>query len=204
MRRKPVRMRSCGGSVGDVFAEEMHPARRGRKVAGDRVEQRRLAGAVGAEHRALLARRAPTATCRRSRAARRSCASRRSSTSASPDVAAIAHASGQALECTAATARAKRSRRPPAPACFYGQSGTSREPILNSAGVMPSSLVDVVDLARTLLNRPPLRVLHHFGDERGADGLAVLVELDVAGRRLQRHLRQRLAVLGLAAATGRP
>ena len=41
--------------VGDVFAEEMDPPGGGREVAGDGVEQRGLAGAVGAEDRVLLA-----------------------------------------------------------------------------------------------------------------------------------------------------
>jgi hypothetical protein len=41
--------------VGDVFAEEMDPPGSGREVAGDGVEERRLAGAVGAEDRRLLA-----------------------------------------------------------------------------------------------------------------------------------------------------
>src|SRR5919109_2922194 len=59
-------------------------------------------------------------------------------------------------------------------------------------------LVDAVDLAQHLVEQVALLVLHHLGDERGADRLAVRVELDVAHRRLQRHLRQRLTVLLLA------
>ena len=55
MRRRPFLMRSCGGSVGDVLAEEMDPPGGGREVAGDGVEQRRLAGAVRAEDGVLLA-----------------------------------------------------------------------------------------------------------------------------------------------------
>jgi hypothetical protein len=41
--------------VGHILAEEADPPFAGREIAGDRVEQRRLAGAVGAEHAAALA-----------------------------------------------------------------------------------------------------------------------------------------------------
>ena len=43
-----------------------------------------------------------------------------------------------------------------------------------------------------------MRVLHHFRDERRADRLPVRVELHVANRGLERHLRERVAVLLLA------
>src|SRR5262245_15391779 len=52
-------------------------------------------------------------------------------------------------------------------------------------------LVDVVDPAQHLVEEVPLAVLHHFGDEGRADRLPVGVELDVAGRRLERHLGER-------------
>ena len=45
--------------VGDVLAEEADAAGGRHEVAGDGVEQRRLAGAVGAEHRAPFAGRDP-------------------------------------------------------------------------------------------------------------------------------------------------
>jgi hypothetical protein len=44
-----------GRELGDVLAEETDPAGGRRKVAGDGVEERRLAGAVRAEHGVLLA-----------------------------------------------------------------------------------------------------------------------------------------------------
>ena len=46
-----------GRHLGDVLAEEAHAARGRREVAGDDVEQRRLAGAIGPDHRPPLARR---------------------------------------------------------------------------------------------------------------------------------------------------
>ena len=46
-----------GRHLGDVLAEEAHAARGRREIAGDDVEQRRLAGAIGADHRPPLARR---------------------------------------------------------------------------------------------------------------------------------------------------
>ena len=45
-----------GREGGDVLAEEPDRARARQEISGDAVEQRRLAGAVGAEHRATLAR----------------------------------------------------------------------------------------------------------------------------------------------------
>src|SRR5205814_1716960 len=45
-----------GREMGDVFAEEADRSRRGRKVAGDAVEQRRLAGAIRTKDRAPFAR----------------------------------------------------------------------------------------------------------------------------------------------------
>ena len=55
MRRSPRRMRSCGGQAGDVLAEEADAPGGRREVPGDGVEERRLAGAVGAQHGAALA-----------------------------------------------------------------------------------------------------------------------------------------------------
>ena len=48
-------MRSCGGKRGHVLAEEADGAGGRQEVAGDAVEERRLAGAVRAEHGAPLA-----------------------------------------------------------------------------------------------------------------------------------------------------
>src|SRR5688572_17827793 len=59
-------------------------------------------------------------------------------------------------------------------------------------------LVDVVDPAQHLVVQVALLVLHHLGDERAADRLTVRVELVLAGGKLQRHLRHRLAVLLVA------
>src|SRR5437870_2920337 len=59
-------------------------------------------------------------------------------------------------------------------------------------------LVHVVDLPEHFVVEIPLRVLHHFRDERRADRLPVRVELHVANRGLERHLRERVAVLLLA------
>src|SRR5215471_20408164 len=56
-------------------------------------------------------------------------------------------------------------------------------------------LVHVVDLLEHLVVQVALRVLHHLGDEGGADRLPVGVELDVADRALEDHLAERVAVL---------
>src|SRR5262245_42454408 len=56
-------------------------------------------------------------------------------------------------------------------------------------------LVHVVDLLEHLVVEVALPVLHHLGDEGGADRLPVGVELDVADRALEDHLAERVAVL---------
>src|SRR5262245_59489413 len=68
---------------------------------------------------------------------------------------------------------------------------------LELGGRHPQGLVHVVDLPQHLVVQVALRVLGHLGDEGRPDGLPVLVELDVADRALERHLRERLTVLFL-------
>ena len=145
--------------LGDVLAEEMDPPGGGREVAGDGVEQRRLAGAVGAEDGVLLAggdrqrdvvdraqraeraRHAASAPARRSRRARgRARAARRR---------ARAPAAARAGE-------AGRSRPRPR-AVAQGQAGTSREPIWNSSFFMPSSWSTLSTLLCTLSSGCPAR-----------------------------------------------
>src|SRR5262245_25829309 len=66
---------------------------------------------------------------------------------------------------------------------------------LELGGRHPQRLVHVVDLPEHLVVQVALRVLRHLGDEGRTDRLPVRVELDVADRALERHLRERLAVL---------
>src|SRR5262245_3389430 len=60
-------------------------------------------------------------------------------------------------------------------------------------------LVDLGQGLHDLVVEGAVRALRHFGDEGRADRLTVLVERDVAGRRLQLQVLQRLAVLLLVA-----
>ena len=55
VRARPSFGRHARRQVGDVLPHQLDRARRGREVAGDDVEQRRLAGAVRPEDRAALA-----------------------------------------------------------------------------------------------------------------------------------------------------
>jgi hypothetical protein len=50
LRARPRRLMSCGGEAGDVLAVQFDVAGREREAAADQVEQRRLAGAVRADH----------------------------------------------------------------------------------------------------------------------------------------------------------
>ena len=51
----PLPTRWCAGTCGDIGAVEHHGAGRRRMRAGDGAQQRRLAGAVGADQRQRLA-----------------------------------------------------------------------------------------------------------------------------------------------------
>ena len=182
-----------GRQVGDVLAEEEDAAGRGRKVPGDRVEERGLAGAVGAEDGAALARghRERDASIARSAPNVRVTPS---STRASSERA------GASRRRCRAIGQAGRSRA--AMYACYGQAGLSRVPmpiLSNSACERFSRWSTFSHAPDHLVVERAVGALGHFGDEVRADRLAVVVERDRAGRALQLQLGERLAVLGLAA-----
>ena len=154
-----------GRQRGDVLAEEAHGARGGREVAGDGVEQRGLAGAVGADQRAALARgdRERDVLDRLERAERAGDALEHEGVTRRDRRPAVLAKLGDGghvevgLERDAPEARgAPRSRDAPRPprSRIYGQFGTSREPrptLSKSALDMPSRWLTFGTTFTTLL-----------------------------------------------------
>ena len=145
-----------GRQRGHVLTEESHPAPRGREVAGDDVEQRGLAGAVGADHGTAL----PHGDRERDVLDRAQGAERPGDALQHEGVpeTSVEAISGSRLatqpfprRATAPPGRAERWAWGPLRGPHYGQLGSSREPILNSAGGTPSVWFTLSIFLSTLL-----------------------------------------------------
>ena len=190
MRRRPRRIRSWTGNVGHVFAEETDPPRGRRKIAGDGVEQRGLAGAVGAEHGAPLAGADPKVDV----------GERDERAELPPDafqfqrVGAGRRKDARRLCCAAMTVLLRYL-------AAYLQFGLSRlaDAELEEVGFRNAErLVDRRHHLDDLVVEMAVVGLGDFGQVVVGDRLAVLVELDLAGRRVELELGQRVAELDLA------
>src|SRR5688572_13902343 len=73
--------------------------------------------------------------------------------------------------------------------------GLVPRPDLELLRVGAERLRHVIDLLQHLVVQVALLVLHHLGDKRRADCLTVFIQLDVAHRGLERHLREGFAIL---------
>ena len=173
---------------GDVFAEEADPAGGRQEVAGDGVEQRRLAGAVRAEDRAPFAGRDPHVHPR----------DRNQRTELTRHAVKL-----QRIGVGALQARWRQWFRPldavpaSASAC-YGQLGFSRltaPSARNSSSGMPSVWLTCEHDLDELVVEIAVGTFRDFRQVDVGDRVAVLVERHLAGRRVEGELRQRLAQL---------
>ena len=178
------------GESRHVLAEEADAPGRRRKIAGDGVEQRRLACAVGAEHRPPLAGANPKVDVgerderaeltahalelqREARSSRRGVRRRLWSTMAAS--VSAAHDGSLAVRIVA-----------------IGDAELEEVRLGN-----PERLVDRRDDLHDLVVEMAVVGLGDLGQIIVGDRLAVLVELDLAGRRVELELGERVAELRL-------